>query len=175
MEAKICGVKDEITLNFILSHPNPPHFVGFIVNYNKSKRYVKFEKLKKLLSTDKKSSKYVAVLVKPSKDFLEKIKDLNWDFASIDFQELRKTRQLFKDEKYDDPEYYDYDYKYYVEEDEEYKKKWTRFTYINTDLWDDYYTLEDRYIALEQEENKKKYKKPKQIIKKKEKLNEKLY
>ena len=54
----------------------------------------------------------------------------------------------------------------YVEEDEEYKKKWTRFTYINTDLWDDYYTLEDRYIALEQEENKKKYKKPKQIVKK---------
>ena len=50
--------------------------------------------------------------------------------------------------------------------DEEYKKEWTRFTYINTALWDDYYTLEDRYIALEQEENKKKYKKPKQIVKK---------
>ena len=102
---------------------------------------------------------------------LKKIKDLNWDFASIDFQELRKIRQLFKDEKYDDPAYYDYDYKYYVEEDEEYKKKWTRFTYINTDLWDDYYTLEDRYIALEQEENKKKYKKPKQIIRNKVRKN----
>ena len=98
---------------------------------------------------------------------LKKIKDLNWDFASIDFQELRKTRQLFKDEKYDDPAYYDYDYKYYVEEDEEYKKKWTRFTWINTDLWDDYYSLEDRYIALEQEENKKKYKKPEQVVRKK--------
>jgi len=83
MEAKICGVKDKITLNFILSHPNPPHFVGFIVNYNKSKRYVEFEKLKKLLSTDKKNSKYVAVLVKPSKDFLEKIKDLNFDYYQI--------------------------------------------------------------------------------------------
>ena len=83
MEAKICGVKDEITLNFILSHPNPPYFVGFIVNYNKSKRYVEFEKLKKLLSTDKKNSKYVAVLVKPSKDFLEKIKDLNFDYYQI--------------------------------------------------------------------------------------------
>ena len=83
MEAKICGVKDEITLNFILSHPNPPHFVGFIVNYNKSKRYVEFEKLIKLLSTDKKNSKYVAVLVKPSKDFLEKIKDLNFDYYQI--------------------------------------------------------------------------------------------
>ena len=83
MEAKICGVKDKITLDFILSHPNPPHFVGFIVNYNKSKRYVEFEKLKKLLSTDKKNSKYVAVLVKPSKNFLEKIKDLNFDYYQI--------------------------------------------------------------------------------------------
>ena len=93
---------------------------------------------------------------------------MNWNFASIDFQEFRKTRQLFKDEKYDDPTYYDYDYKYYVEEekDEVYKKKWTRFTWINTDLWDDYYSLEEKYVALENEENKKKYKKPKQIVRK---------
>ena len=90
MEAKICGVKDKITLNFILSHPNPPHFVGFIINYNKSKRYVEFEKLKKLLSTDKKNSKYVAVLVNPSKDFLEKIKDLNFDYIKFMILNLKK-------------------------------------------------------------------------------------
>ena len=83
MEAKVCGVKDETTLNFIVSHPNPPHFVGFIVNYKKSKRYVEFEKLKKLLLTDKKKTKYVAVLVKPSKDLLEKIKNLDFDYYQI--------------------------------------------------------------------------------------------
>ncbi len=83
MEAKICGVKDQTTLNFIVSHPSPPNFIGFIVNYKKSIRYVEFEKLKKLLRTDKKKSKYVAVLVKPSKNFLEKIKDLNFDYFQI--------------------------------------------------------------------------------------------
>ncbi len=83
MEAKICGVKDQTTLNFIVSHPSPPNFIGFIVNYKKSIRYVEFEKLKKLLRTDKKNSKYVAVLVKPSKNFLEKIKDLNFDYFQI--------------------------------------------------------------------------------------------
>jgi len=98
---------------------------------------------------------------------LKKIMDLNWNFASINFQEFRKVRQLFKDEKYDDPTYYDYDYKYYVEEDEEYKKNWTRISWINTADWDEFYSLEQRYIDLEKEENKKKYKKPKQIIRKK--------
>ena len=83
MKAKICGVKDQTTLNFIISHPNPPNFIGFIINYKKSIRYVEFEKLKKLLATDKKKSKYVAVLVKPSINFLEKIKDLNFDYYQI--------------------------------------------------------------------------------------------
>jgi len=70
-------------------------------------------------------------------------------------------------EKYDDPTYYDYDYKYYAEEDPEYKKNWTRFTQINTEHWgDDYISLNERYIDSEKEENKKKYKKPKQIVKK---------
>ena len=34
---KICGVSDPKTLNYILSHPNPPNFIGFITNYTKSK------------------------------------------------------------------------------------------------------------------------------------------
>ena len=32
---KICGVSDPITLRFILSHPFPPNYVGFITNYEK--------------------------------------------------------------------------------------------------------------------------------------------
>ena len=47
---KICGIKDSNTLNFIINHPYPPKFVGFITNYKKSRRYVKYEKLEKLLS-----------------------------------------------------------------------------------------------------------------------------
>ena len=47
MEAKICGVKDQRTLNYIINHNYAPKFVGFICNYKKSKRYIKFNYLKK--------------------------------------------------------------------------------------------------------------------------------
>ena len=83
MEAKICGVKDELTLRYILNHSNAPRFIGFIINYKKSKRFTELKKLNKLLSINKRSSKYVAVLVKPSNDFLEKIKHLNFDYYQI--------------------------------------------------------------------------------------------
>ena len=43
---KICGISDPNTLNFLVNHPHPPKFIGFIVNYKKSKRYVNFQKLK---------------------------------------------------------------------------------------------------------------------------------
>ena len=70
---KICGIKDSKTLNFILNHPYPPKFIGFICNYPKSSRYVEFKDLEKLLSTDKMKSEFVAVLVKPDNKILEKI------------------------------------------------------------------------------------------------------
>ena len=97
---------------------------------------------------------------------LKKIHTLAWHFETIDFQEFRKTRKMFKEEKYDDPSYYDYDY--YADEDENYKKDWTRFNWIDTNYWeDDFVSLESVFIEREKEENKKKYKKPKEIIKKK--------
>ncbi len=80
---KICGISDPKTLNYIISHPFPPRFIGFICNYNKSPRYVKFDKLKKLISINKKSINFVAVLVKPDTDILEKIKNLNFDYYQI--------------------------------------------------------------------------------------------
>ncbi len=51
---KICGVSDLYTLNFIVNHPCPPRFVGFICNYKKSPRFVEHEKLEKLLNIKKK-------------------------------------------------------------------------------------------------------------------------
>ena len=47
MEAKICGVKDFKTLNYIINHKHPPKFIGFITNYKKSKRYIEYSELKK--------------------------------------------------------------------------------------------------------------------------------
>ena len=53
---KICGVSDIKTLNYIINHPSPPQYVGFITNYKKSKRYVNYETLKQLTSVKKKKN-----------------------------------------------------------------------------------------------------------------------
>ena len=50
------------TLEYILNHSNPPKFIGFITNYKKSKRYVKFDTLKKLTNTKRNNVSYVSVL-----------------------------------------------------------------------------------------------------------------
>ena len=81
--SKICGISDLDTLNFIINHPYLPQFIGFICNYKKSSRYVGVEKLNELLAIDKKKSNFVAVLVKPDEDILEKIKHLPFDYYQI--------------------------------------------------------------------------------------------
>ena len=83
MKIKICGISDSKTLQFLTTHSHPPEYIGFIVNYSKSIRFVKFDKLKNLLKIDKKKSKYVAVLVNPNKGILEKIKNLPFDYYQI--------------------------------------------------------------------------------------------
>ena len=83
MEAKICGVKDSRTLSYIVNHNYSPKFIGFICNYTKSKRYVEFNNLEQLISTNKKKTNFVAVLVKPDENFLEKIKYLNFDYFQL--------------------------------------------------------------------------------------------
>ena len=83
LKCKICGISDSKTLNFIINHKYPPQFIGFVVNYPKSRRYIEFENLNNLLNIDKKKIFFVAVLVKPNKEILEKIKNLNFDFYQI--------------------------------------------------------------------------------------------
>ena len=73
MKTKICGICDPSTLKYITNHPYPPDYIGFIVNYKKSKRFVEFNDLKKLVEINRKKSKYVAVLVKPTDMELKKI------------------------------------------------------------------------------------------------------
>ena len=80
---KICGISDPKTLTYIVDHPHPPQFVGFIVNWKASSRYVELDRLKELLNIDKKKSKYVAVVVKNDESTLEKIKDLPFDYYQM--------------------------------------------------------------------------------------------
>ena len=95
---KICGVSDPDTLDFIINHQYPPLFIGFICNYKKSPRYVEIEKLNELLNLDKKKSNFVAVLVKPNEEILEKIKDLPFDYYQIydcTPEEIKKIKKRY--------------------------------------------------------------------------------
>ena len=80
---KICGIKDSVTLNYIINHAHPPKFIGFICNYPKSSRYVDLKSLKELLNVKKNKSEFVAVLVKPNKEILEEIKNLPFDYYQL--------------------------------------------------------------------------------------------
>jgi len=98
MQVKICGISDPITLKFLTEHPHSPKFIGFIVNYPKSRRYVEINKLKDLLKIDKKNSSYVAVLVKPDTKILEEIKNLPFDYYQVydcDPKEIKDIREIY--------------------------------------------------------------------------------
>ncbi len=96
--SKICGISDIETLDYIINHPYPPQFIGFICNYKKSSRYVDIEKLNKLLQLNKKKSNFVAVLVKPDDSILEKIKNLPFDYYQIydcTAKEIKEIKQKY--------------------------------------------------------------------------------
>ena len=96
---KICGVKDPQILDYIINHNYPPKMIGFICNWPESKRFVNHEDLKQLLNVDKKQSKFVAVLVNPNNDILEKIKDLPFDYYQIydcEPNQIKKIRDKYK-------------------------------------------------------------------------------
>ena len=91
---KICGISDPKTLNYILNHQNPPKFIGFITNYKKSKRFVEYKKLKELLDVNKRDIKFISVLVDPSDEILEKIKNLNFDYYQLYDVEPERTKEI---------------------------------------------------------------------------------
>ncbi len=91
---KICGVSDHKTLNYIVNHAHPPQFIGFITNYQKSKRYVEFEKLKELVNIDRRGINFVSVLVNPNDEILEKIKNLNFNYYQLYDVTPEKTKLI---------------------------------------------------------------------------------
>ena len=99
LKSKICGVSDSKTLSYLINHSYPPQFIGFIVNYPKSKRYVSSEKLKKLLQIEKKDTQFVAVLVNPNHGILEKIKDFPFDYYQLyncDPEQIKSIKKKYK-------------------------------------------------------------------------------
>ena len=91
---KICGVSDPKTLNYILNHNQKPTMIGFITNYEKSRRFVEYKKLKDLINVDKKNVSFVSVLVNPDVHLLEKIKDLNFDYYQLYDVTPERTKEI---------------------------------------------------------------------------------
>ncbi len=91
---KICGISNSETLEYILSHAHPPQFIGFITNYKKSKRFVEYDKLKKLIKVDKGNTNFTSVLVDPSDEILERIKDLNFDYYQLYDVDPKRTKEI---------------------------------------------------------------------------------
>ena len=91
---KICGVSDPKTLTYILNHRHKPSMIGFITNYEKSRRFVEYQKLKDLINVDKKNVSFVSVLVNPNNEILEKIKDLNFDYYQLYDVDADRTNEI---------------------------------------------------------------------------------
>ena len=91
---KICGISDPKTLNHILNHRYKPSMIGFITNYEKSRRFIEYEKLKDLINVDKKNVSFVSVLVNPNDEILEKIKDLNFDYYQLYDVDPKRTEEI---------------------------------------------------------------------------------
>ena len=91
---KICGISDLKTLKYILSHQYPPKFVGFISNYKKSRRFVEYEKLKVLTNVEKKNTYFVSVLVDPSDEILDLMKNLNFDYYQLYDVNPKRTKVI---------------------------------------------------------------------------------
>ena len=81
MKVKICGLSTAEQVEISIKYG--ADFCGFILNYPKSHRFIEFEKAKELTKIEKKNTKYVAVLVNPNEDELEKFSKLNIDYFQI--------------------------------------------------------------------------------------------
>ena len=91
---KICGISDPKTLNYILNHRYKPSMIGFITNYEKSRRFIEYDKLQNLINIDKKNVNFVSVLVNPNDAILEKIKDLNFDYYQLYDVDPERTKEI---------------------------------------------------------------------------------
>ena len=98
MKLKVCGLSNTIEVETCVS--NNVDYCGFILNYSKSHRFIPFNKAKDLTKIDKKGSKYVGVLVKPSKEELLLFSKLNLDYFQLygDYKsdELMEIKEKYK-------------------------------------------------------------------------------
>ena len=81
MQAKVCGLTTAEQVETCVSHG--ANFCGFILNYQKSHRYINYQIAKKITDVKKHNAYYVGVLVNPSKEELTMFSNLNLDYFQI--------------------------------------------------------------------------------------------
>ena len=81
MKVKVCGLSTIEQVETCVNHD--ADFCGFILNYPKSHRYIKYNTADKLTKINKRNAKYVGVLVHPTYEELAKFSKLNIDYFQI--------------------------------------------------------------------------------------------
>ena len=74
MKVKVCGLSTIEQVETCVNHD--ADFCGFILNYPKSHRYIKYNTADKLTQINKRNAKYVGVLVHPTYEELAKFSKL---------------------------------------------------------------------------------------------------
>jgi phosphoribosylanthranilate isomerase len=81
MQAKICGLKTADQVENCVEYG--ADFCGFILNYEKSHRFIDYQTADRLTKINKKNTSYVGVLVDPNIDEIKKFSNLNLDYFQI--------------------------------------------------------------------------------------------
>jgi phosphoribosylanthranilate isomerase len=81
MKLKVCGLSNAIEVETCVS--GKVDYCGFILNFQKSHRFVSFNKAKDLTKINKGNSQFVGVLVKPNEQELDKFSKLNLDYFQL--------------------------------------------------------------------------------------------
>ena len=98
MKLKVCGLSNPIEVEACVSLN--VNYCGFILNYPKSYRNISLKKAKDLTRINKKNTKYVGVVVKPTEEELNQFSKLNLDYfqlyGSYSSNELIRIKDKFK-------------------------------------------------------------------------------
>ena len=81
MQVKVCGLTTVEQVETSVLHG--ANFCGFILNYQKSHRYINYQVAKQITEVKKYNAYYVGVLVNPSKEELVMFSNLNLDYFQI--------------------------------------------------------------------------------------------
>ncbi len=81
MKFKACGLSRQIEVETCIE--NNVDFCGFILNYQKSHRFLPFNKAKHLTNLKKHNTKFVGVLVRPNEKELEIFSKLQLDYFQL--------------------------------------------------------------------------------------------